>query len=119
MSEPLTIPLAVTLEAFTDIDFWTGVGILAGIYTIFALGLQLNVGFTGIQNFGQAGFMAIGAYTMAILTRRGGDELLAHASRSRSLVTIALRAPRRPAVAAPARRLLRDRDDRRSPRRSG
>ena len=28
----------------------------------------MNVGFTGIQNFGQVGFMAIGAYTMAILT---------------------------------------------------
>jgi branched-chain amino acid transport system permease protein len=61
------LPLGVTLEAFTDIDFWTGVGIIAGVYTIFALGLQLNVGFTGIQNFGQAAFMAIGAYAMAIL----------------------------------------------------
>ena len=60
-------PVAITFEAFTDIDFWTSVGILAGIYTIFALGLQLNVGFTGIQNFGQAAFMAIGAYAMAIL----------------------------------------------------
>ena len=72
MIEPLAIPLGVTLEAFTDIDFWTSVGIFAGIYTIFALGLQLNVGFTGIQNFGQAGFMAIGAYTMAILTAEEG-----------------------------------------------
>jgi branched-chain amino acid transport system permease protein len=60
-------PLAVTFESFTDIDFWTGVGIIAGIYTILALGLQLNVGFTGIQNFGQAAFMAIGAYAMVIL----------------------------------------------------
>jgi branched-chain amino acid transport system permease protein len=60
-------PVAVTLESFTDVDFWTGVGIIAGVYTIFALGLQINVGFTGIQNFGQAAFMAIGAYAMAIL----------------------------------------------------
>jgi branched-chain amino acid transport system permease protein len=60
-------PLAVTFESFTDVDFWTGVGIIAGVYTIFALGLQINVGFTGIQNFGQAAFMAIGAYSMAIL----------------------------------------------------
>ncbi len=65
-------PLAVTFEAFTDIDFWTGVGILAGTYTIFALGLQVNVGFTGIFNFGQAGFMAVGAYTMAILVTDHG-----------------------------------------------
>jgi branched-chain amino acid transport system permease protein len=62
-----TLPLAVTFESFTDIDFWTGVGIIAAIYTILALGLQLNVGFTGIQNFGQAAFVAIGAYSMAIL----------------------------------------------------
>jgi branched-chain amino acid transport system permease protein len=68
MLELLTSPtVAVTLESFTDVDFWTGVGIIAGVYTIFALGLQLNVGYTGIQNFGQAAFMAIGAYSMAIL----------------------------------------------------
>jgi branched-chain amino acid transport system permease protein len=60
-------PLALTLQSFTDIEFWTSVGILAGIYTIFTLGLQLNVGFTGIFNFGQAAFMAVGAYSMAIL----------------------------------------------------
>jgi branched-chain amino acid transport system permease protein len=61
------LPIAVTFEAFTDIGFWTSVGVLAGTYTIFALGLQLNVGYTGIINFGQVGFAAIGAYTMAIL----------------------------------------------------
>jgi branched-chain amino acid transport system permease protein len=63
----MTLPLGITFEAFTDFGFWTSVGILAGTYTIFTLGLQLNVGFTGIVNFGQAGFMAIGAYTMGIL----------------------------------------------------
>ena len=56
------LPLAVTLEFLSAWDFWIGVGILAGIYGIFALGLQLNVGYTGIVNFGQAGFQAIGAY---------------------------------------------------------
>ena len=68
----LQIPPGITFESFTSIGFWTGVGILAGIYTIFALGLQLNVGFTGIYNFGQAGFMAIGAYSMAILVTDTG-----------------------------------------------
>jgi branched-chain amino acid transport system permease protein len=63
----VTPPVGITFESFTDVDFWTSVGILAGIYTIFTLGLQLNVGFTGIFNFGQAAFMAIGAYSMAIL----------------------------------------------------
>jgi branched-chain amino acid transport system permease protein len=59
--------VAVTFHALVGIDFWVGVGLLAATYGIFALGLQLNVGTTGITNFGQAGFMAIGAYTMAIL----------------------------------------------------
>ena len=61
------IPLAISTEFLSAWSFWIGVGILAGIYGIFTLGLQLNVGFTGIFNFGQAGFMAIGAYSMAIL----------------------------------------------------
>jgi branched-chain amino acid transport system permease protein len=63
----MTLPFGVTFEAFTDFGFWTSVGILAGTYVLFTLGLQLNVGFTGIVNFGQAGFMAIGAYAMGIL----------------------------------------------------
>jgi branched-chain amino acid transport system permease protein len=64
--------LAVSFEAFTDTGFWTGVGIIAATYTLLALGLQLNVGFTGIVNFGQAAFMAVGAYTMAILVLDAG-----------------------------------------------
>jgi branched-chain amino acid transport system permease protein len=63
---------AVTLDFLTATTFWTGVGILAGIYTLFALGLQLNVGYTGIVNFGQAGFMAVGAYAMAVLVVETG-----------------------------------------------
>jgi branched-chain amino acid transport system permease protein len=65
-------PLAVTLESLTDPDFWVSVGVLAGIYAIVGLGLQLNTGFTGIVNFGMAAFMAIGAYTMAILVLKAG-----------------------------------------------
>ncbi len=61
------LPFAVTFDAFSNITFWTSVGVLAGIYTIFTLGLQINVGYTGVINFGQVGFAAIGAYTMAIL----------------------------------------------------
>jgi branched-chain amino acid transport system permease protein len=68
----LHLPFALTFDFLTATGFWTGVGVLAGVYTIFALGLQLNVGYTGIVNFGQAGFMAIGAYAMAILTVKSG-----------------------------------------------
>src|SRR5918997_60503 len=59
--------LAVSLSFVTQWEFWIAVGVLAGVYAIFTLGLQLNVGFTGILNFGQAGFMAIGAYSAVIL----------------------------------------------------
>jgi branched-chain amino acid transport system permease protein len=62
------LPLAISFDFISDTGFWTGVLVLAGVYALVALGLQLNVGFTGIVNFGAAGFMAIGAYTMAILT---------------------------------------------------
>ncbi len=58
-----------------SIDFWIGVGVIAGIYGIFTLGLQLNAGFTGILNFGQAGFMAIGAYTVGLLVTEQGWSL--------------------------------------------
>ena len=55
-----------------SLDFWLGVGVTAGIYGIFVLGLQINVGFTGLINLGQAGFMSIGAYAMGMLVTDAG-----------------------------------------------
>lgn len=52
--------------------FWAFVCVVAGIYTILSLGLQVQFGFAGLLNFGQVGFMAIGAYTMAILVVKEG-----------------------------------------------
>jgi branched-chain amino acid transport system permease protein len=66
------LPLGLSLDFFNDTGFWVGVGILAGVYVLVALGLQLNVGFTGMTNFGAAGFMAVGAYAMAILVLKAG-----------------------------------------------
>jgi branched-chain amino acid transport system permease protein len=62
--------------SFLDADFWVGAGVTAGVYAIFALGLQLNVGFTGLINLGQAGLMAIGAYAMGMLVVYAGWPLL-------------------------------------------
>ena len=62
----MTIP-AIDLGSLGGTQFWIGVGVIAGVYGIFTLGLQLNVGYTGIYNFGQVGFMAVGAYAMGIL----------------------------------------------------
>ena len=39
----------------------------AGIYAISAMGLNLHFGFTGLLNFGHVAFMAVGAYTTALL----------------------------------------------------
>ena len=61
--------MSAALASFLLPDFWIGVAMIAGIYAIFTLGLQLNFGFTGMLNFGQAGFMAIGAYAMACWSR--------------------------------------------------
>lgn len=73
MTGQISSPLAVDVGALVDTTFLIGVvGITAGVYVIFSLGLQLNVGFTGIPNFGQAGFMAVGAYSMGILVVKAG-----------------------------------------------
>lgn len=42
--------------------------VFAAIFAVIALGLNLQWGFTGLFNVGVAGFVAIGAYTSAILT---------------------------------------------------
>jgi branched-chain amino acid transport system permease protein len=60
------------MSALFSGEFWAFVGVVAGIYTILALGLQLEFGFTGLLNFGQVAFMAVGAYTMAILVVKEG-----------------------------------------------
>lgn len=42
--------------------------IVSLIFSISVLGLNMQWGFTGLFNAGVAGFVAIGGYTMAILT---------------------------------------------------
>jgi branched-chain amino acid transport system permease protein len=41
---------------------------LAGVYACLSLGLNLQWGLTGLMNFGGLGFLAVGAYTAALLT---------------------------------------------------
>jgi branched-chain amino acid transport system permease protein len=50
--------------------FWTFVAVIAGIYTIFALGLYLQYALAGLPNFGHVAFAALAAYGMAILVIR-------------------------------------------------
>jgi branched-chain amino acid transport system permease protein len=53
-------------------DYFIDVAILAGIYIILALGLNVVVGFTGLLNLGFVAFYAIGAYSYALLNTRFG-----------------------------------------------
>ena len=50
--------------------FWnaayTGINAAAAGYCLIAIGLNIHVGYTGLLNFGQAGFAAVGAYGFAI-----------------------------------------------------
>ncbi len=50
--------------------FWTFVALIAGIYVIFSLGLYVQFSLAGLPNFGHVAFMAVAAYTMAILVVR-------------------------------------------------
>lgn len=67
--------LAILDPAVLSVDFWISVALLVGIAGIFSLGIQLNAGSSGLLNVGHVGFMAIGAYTMAILVADLGVNL--------------------------------------------
>lgn len=58
-------------------DYFVTVLTIAGIYLVAVLGLSLLTGFTGLFSFGHAGFMAIGAYAAATMTRAGVNFYLA------------------------------------------
>ena len=47
------------------------IGIVALIYALLALGLNLQFGLTRLVNFGVVAFFAIGAYTSALLAIAG------------------------------------------------
>ena len=58
------------------LNFAVGFVIMAGIYSVFALGLNVHWGFTGLFNIGIAGFFTLGAYTTALLTTQPPDPAL-------------------------------------------
>lgn len=51
--------------------------ISTGLFAIFALGLNLQWGFTGLINFGHVAFMIVGAYTTVLLSSLGIPLLIA------------------------------------------
>ena len=50
------------------LSFLASFAIMACIYAIFSLGLNVHWGYMGLLNFGIAGFFAIGAYASALIT---------------------------------------------------
>jgi len=53
----------------------SAVGPTAASYALLAVGLNLHFGYTGLLNFGQVGFMLVGAYGMAITVSVFGGPL--------------------------------------------
>ena len=49
-----------------------GLGPVAAVYCLAAIGLNVHFGYTGLLNFGQAGFMAVAGYTMAAFVSTWG-----------------------------------------------
>ena len=64
------------MELLGILDYTVGFAIMAGIYAVFSLGLNVHWGFTGLFNIGIAGFFALGAYTTALLTTQPPDPAL-------------------------------------------
>ncbi len=58
-------------------DYLVSIILTAGIYAIFALGLNLQWGYAGLLNFGHVAFMAIGAYATVLLSMNGVPLILA------------------------------------------
>jgi branched-chain amino acid transport system permease protein len=69
------LPILGALVAFPLLiknEYILNVGVLAGIYVILTMGLNITNGWTGLMSFGYAAFYGIGAYTAAILATRHG-----------------------------------------------
>ena len=58
---PLTVP-----------SYWLTIATLALIYAILAMGLNLLMGYTGLDSLGQAAFFGLGSYGLGILTVKYG-----------------------------------------------
>ena len=52
-----------------------GLGPVAAVYCLAAIGLNVHFGYTGLLNFGQAGFMAVGAYGTAVTVSYFGQSI--------------------------------------------
>jgi len=68
--------LALALFPFAADQYWAYLACLALINVISATGLNILTGYTGLVSLGQAAFMGVGAYTVAVLEARLGTPFL-------------------------------------------
>ena len=68
MAQLLSIGLLLILPAFRLNSYIMNIVVKVMIYITLALGLNILVGYVGLVSLGQAGFVAIGAYTTTILS---------------------------------------------------
>ncbi|OLE36976.1 MAG: hypothetical protein AUG00_09360 [Candidatus Rokubacteria bacterium 13_1_20CM_2_70_7] len=66
----LSAGLALTVPVWLPNPYYLHILIMAGIFAILALSLNLLLGYTGQLSLGHAAFFGIGAYTSALLTLR-------------------------------------------------
>lgn len=68
------LALLILLVAFPFVadQYWIYMACLVGIHIVSVTGLNILTGFTGLVSLGQAAFMAVGAYTVALLEIRVG-----------------------------------------------
>ena len=66
------------MELSGILAYLVSLAIMAGIYAVFCLGLNIHWGYTGLFNIGIAGFFCIGAYTSAMITTPAPTGVYAH-----------------------------------------
>lgn len=68
--------LALAAFPFVANDYWLYLACLVAINVASATGLNILTGYTGLVSLGQAAFMGLGAYTVAVLEIRAGTPAL-------------------------------------------
>lgn len=68
--------LALLLFPFVASEYWLYIACLVAIHVISTTGLNILTGFTGLVSLGQAAFMGVGAYTVAVMEARLGTPTL-------------------------------------------
>jgi branched-chain amino acid transport system permease protein len=70
--------LVLALAGFPIVadEYWLYLACLVSINIISAMGLNILTGYTGLVSLGQAAFMGLGAYTVAVLQARLGTPML-------------------------------------------